>query len=57
MENPDTWGQAEKVIHKAHQDYWTARREGKIGLSLPLQVANALREAGLLRDEKQGEIF
>lgn len=51
MENPDTWGQAEKVIHEAHQDYWKHRAEGRIGLSLARQIADALRKAGLLREE------
>lgn len=55
MENPATWGKAEKIIDKAHQDFWTDRASGNYGLSLPRRIADALREAGLLRDETQGE--
>lgn len=51
MENPATWGPAEKVISKAWTDWtdWT-QREGRIGLSLPKTIASALREADLLSD-------
>jgi hypothetical protein len=57
MENPATWGKAEKVIDQAHKDYWKARKDGVIGWSLIHTIAEALREAGLLRDEDQGELF
>lgn len=57
MENPATWGRAEQVISQAYQDWWKGRAEGRTGLSLPRRIADALRAAGLLRDEDQGELF
>ena len=54
MENPATWGEAEKVIQRVHQDWLENLHkpagERVIGLSLYRQVADALREAGLLED-------
>lgn len=57
MENPATWGKAEKVIDEAYQDWWKSRARGTYGLSLARRIADALRDAELLRDETQGEIF
>jgi len=57
MENPATWGLAEEIIDKAYKDYWTDRAGGVTGLSLARRVADALREANLLRDENQEELF
>lgn len=48
MENPETWTDAEKVIHKALNAADQARMQGVVGLSRPRQIADALREAGLL---------
>ena len=54
MENPATWGPAEKIINKVYID-WVENLhkpadERVTGLSLYRQVADALREAGLLKD-------
>lgn len=51
MENPQTWGEAEKTIHKAMRDAELGRARGLVGLSAAAQVANALRCAGLLSDK------
>ena len=52
MENPATWKNAENVIHNAIvQDHY-AQQEGKIGLSLVRKIADALRLAGLLKEEE-----
>ena len=48
MENPETWTDAEKVIHKALNAADQARMRGVVGLSRARQIADALREAGLL---------
>jgi hypothetical protein len=55
MENPATWGAAENVIHHAIVKAHYAKQEepGLSGLSLPLQIADALRAAGLLKEEKE----
>jgi len=53
MENPATWGEAEKVIHDVMmKDHYAKQEEpGLCGLSLPRQIADALRKAGLLKEE------
>jgi hypothetical protein len=51
MENPGSWGEAEKIIDAAHKKWWGNRDKGKIGLSLPRQIADALRDAGLLNED------
>lgn len=52
MENPTTWGVAEHVIHDVMvKDHYAKQEEpGLCGLSLPRQIADALREAGLLNE-------
>lgn len=57
MENPATWGRAEKAVNQAYQDWWKARAEGRIGLSLARCITDALRRENLLRDETQEELF
>ena len=52
MENPATWGEAERIVN----DAWTRWHDdvtGKmvIGLSLARTITDALRKAGLLREE------
>ena len=57
MENPATWGPAEKVIDAAieNHDHLVRTNPGFCGLSLTRQIADALREAGLLvEDHGQG---
>jgi hypothetical protein len=51
MENPATWGTAENVIHNVIVKDHYAKQEGEVGLSLPRQIADALREAGLLKED------
>lgn len=50
MENPLTWGDAEKIVNKAYRT-WYDNHAGKIiGLSLARTITDALREAGLLAE-------
>jgi hypothetical protein len=53
MENPATWGDAENVIHNAitKHHYAMTVEPGLCGLSLPRQIADALRAAGLLKED------
>jgi hypothetical protein len=57
MENPATWGPAERVVDGVIRDHYLARREEmkrgefRAGLSLARQITDALREAGLLPRE------
>jgi hypothetical protein len=48
MENPATWGRAEGIISRAYAEWSESRNKGIIGLSLARQIADALRDAGLL---------
>lgn len=54
MENPATWGMAERIIademEKAHAD----TEAGMCGASVYKRIADRLREAGLLVDAKTG---
>ncbi len=50
MENPASWGEAEKTVDQAIENAYHNRKTGLIGLSLTRQVTDALRAAGLLRD-------
>lgn len=55
MENPATWGLAEKIIQEVylrHQENMSKPADERhFGLSLYRQVADALRDAGLLKEE------
>lgn len=51
MENPATWGQAEKVVNQTLTEIAEARRAGVIGLSQARVITGALREAGLLPED------
>ena len=53
MENPATWGEAEKVIYKALTDVQEARDNMICGLSAPARIAGALRLAGLLKESSE----
>jgi hypothetical protein len=50
MENPATWGKAERIVDKAIGDHDTAMQRGITGLSLVRHITDALREAGLLKE-------
>lgn len=50
MENPNGWGKAEKIIHLAYAEWYTAKASGVVGLSLPRSIADALRAEGLLNE-------
>lgn len=55
MESPDTWGPAEKAVQRAYVD-WVENLhkpadERVIGLSLYRQITDALRAAGLLKED------
>jgi hypothetical protein len=51
MENPATWGDAEKVIHDALYRAAEAQAAGICGLSTARRIADALRDAELLKEE------
>lgn len=55
MENPATWGQAEKIISAVIRDDDEATANGIAGWSLPKQIAEALRDAGLIARETTQE--
>lgn len=48
MENPSSWGPAEKTVAAAIDEWNKARAKGVIGLSLISSITEALRKAGLL---------
>lgn len=50
MENPATWGPAEKAVDGAITDAYKNRHAGLVGLSLTRQITDRLRKAGLLRE-------
>src|SRR5260370_7774227 len=56
MENPATWGPAEKIVDKILGDIVVNRakpiEEKIIGLSAAKQITDALRNAGLLKEEE-----
>lgn len=51
MENPATWGQAERVVHDVLEKHFSVERirENYCGLSLERQITDALRQAGQIR--------
>lgn len=53
VENPATWGKAEKIVNRVLRDHYmnTKSDHPLIGLSLPRQITDALRNAGLLLDQ------
>lgn len=53
MENPNTWGEPERVVQKVLDDYYADTSKMIVGLSLSLRITNALREAGLLEEETE----
>lgn len=53
MESPFSWGQAERVINEAIKQAERAREEMRMGFSMTMQIANALRREGLLVDEPE----
>ena len=50
MENPATWTQTERVIHKALVEAQEAREQRVIGHSTEKRIADALRDAGLITE-------
>jgi len=56
MENPATWGKAEHVIIQALDEYdkdVLGNRGVIVGLSLTRRIADALRNANLLREPEE----
>jgi hypothetical protein len=54
MENPASWGDAEKVIDAAirkWEEWW--RKQGYVGASFAAFIADELRNAGLLDNEHE----
>lgn len=54
VENPASWGRAERVIHEALREADVAREAGVFGASRAAVVASALRREGLLSEEDAG---
>lgn len=56
MENPATWGPVERIIDnvlgKVMLEIAKPAEERRIGLSPARRIADALREAGLLKEEE-----
>jgi hypothetical protein len=52
MENPMTWGEAERIVDTEYKRWWRDREDGMCGLSLARRVTDALRDAGLLELER-----
>lgn len=50
MENPMGWGPVEKTIHEARLMWEHGRERQMVGFSMEMQIANALRDAGLVHD-------
>lgn len=48
MENPKTWGEAEKIVLQAIDSFY--KESDAYGASLPRTIVNALRHAGLLKE-------
>lgn len=51
MENPATWGTLEKIINEALEEADRRDRMDLVGLSRVRIVADALRKAGLVKDD------
>ena len=51
MENPATWGRAERIVHEALKRQQEAVARGLVGLSQARTVTDALRAEGLLKEE------
>jgi hypothetical protein len=57
MENPSTWGEAEKIVNDAYSQWCEDMERRLIGLSLARRITDALRDAGLLSPEvKSGPV-
>lgn len=56
MENPDTWGPAERVVAQALQEVEDRKKEFYAGLSTVRVITDALRKAGLLIEPPPGEL-
>ena len=52
MENPASWGQAERIIHQVRIQDAEAKSRLVMGWSLEHKIVQALREAGLLNEEQ-----
>lgn len=50
MENPDTWGPAEKAVRKVLDEARNVLPEYRCGLSLERRITNALRDIGALKE-------
>jgi hypothetical protein len=52
MENPNTHGKAEQIVRQVLNEWWAFQHDDDvvIGLSIEMQITNALREAGMLRE-------
>lgn len=57
MENPSTWGEAERIVQRVLDEHWKNKKlaltdPAKVmtGLSLTRRITDALRAAGLMED-------
>jgi hypothetical protein len=62
MEDPATWGDAEKIVRRVLDDFFRYQKLAAtdplklmLGWSLEMRITSALRTAGLLKDEVRGE--
>lgn len=53
MEDPHSWGPAERVVNDAMARAHVARKEMRCGYSEVMIITNALREAGLLAEDSE----
>lgn len=51
VENPATWGRAERVVAEAMRQADEGHEQGLVGLSTIRQITDALRAADLLKEE------
>lgn len=60
MENPVTWGKAEHVVQEAlarvRRNEEQPHGQRRYGLSVARQITDALREAGLLKEDTDGPV-
>lgn len=57
MENPATWGRAEKIVNRALTDAMSDHARGVIGLSTARRITDALKQAGLLSEYSEDESY
>lgn len=54
MENPDTWGEPERIVWAALEEFRDPDYDGYVGKSAVRHITDALRNVGLLQAEEGG---